>query len=234
VFDCRKRGPAGISLHSLTKGGAETFQDPALHIQQVAGFVRQRPRYDWRSAFLVPAVESVGHAISRRPVERVHLRLFHRWRDRRTVWGSSSLVGRPNGLQLFNELVCVGLGFPPCCKGIERCVSHLHVLGNAPSIAASCARSIVKTSAHFPVALWRREALAVTVTPSVARCVARSARSYFAALRMAAQACDTPESAALLPGIVAHPPFSTYAACCHESVFFNSVRLLAASVLCWN
>ena len=64
VFDCRKRGPAGISFHSLTKGGAETFQDPALHIQQVAGFVRQRPRYDWRSTFLVPAVESAGHAIS--------------------------------------------------------------------------------------------------------------------------------------------------------------------------
>ena len=45
--------------------------------------------------------------------------------------------GWPNGLQLFHELVCVGLGFPPCCKGIERCVSHLHVLGNAPAIAAT-------------------------------------------------------------------------------------------------
>ena len=70
-------------------------------------------------------------------VERIHLRSFHRWRDRRTVWGSSSLVGLPNDLQLFHELVCVGLGFPPCCKGIERCISHLHVLGNAPSIAAT-------------------------------------------------------------------------------------------------
>ena len=71
-------------------------------------------------------------------VERAHLRSFHRWRDRRTVWGSStlSLVGLPNGLQLFHELVWVGLGFLPCCKRIERCVSHLHVLGNAPSIAA--------------------------------------------------------------------------------------------------
>ena len=45
-------------------------------------------------------------------LERVHLRLFHRWRDRRTVRGSSSLVGLPNGLQIFHELVCVGLGFP--------------------------------------------------------------------------------------------------------------------------
>jgi hypothetical protein len=61
-----KEGQQAYHSISLTKGGAETFQDPALHIQQVAGFVRQRPRYDWRSAFLVPAVESVGHAISRR------------------------------------------------------------------------------------------------------------------------------------------------------------------------
>jgi len=51
---------------------------------------------------------------------------------------------------------------------------------------------------------------------------------------MAAQACGTPESTALLPGIIAQPPFSTYAACCHESVFFSSVRLLAASALRWN
>jgi hypothetical protein len=70
-------------------------------------------------------------------VERIHLRSFHRWRDRKTVWGSSSLVGLPNGLQLFDELVCVGLGLPPCCKGIERCVSHLRVLGNVQSIAAT-------------------------------------------------------------------------------------------------
>jgi len=46
-----------------------------------------------------------------RSVEWVHLRSFHRWRDRWTVWGSSSLVGLPNGLQLFHELVSVGLGF---------------------------------------------------------------------------------------------------------------------------
>src|SRR5271157_4128582 len=51
---------------------------------------------------------------------------------------------------------------------------------------------------------------------------------------MAAQACGTPVSTALLPGITAQPPFSTYAACCHESVFFSSVRLLAASALRWN
>jgi len=51
---------------------------------------------------------------------------------------------------------------------------------------------------------------------------------------MAAQACDTPEPAALLPGMVAQPPFSTYAACCNASVFFNAVRLSAASALRWN
>src|ERR1700722_6233567 len=88
------------------------------------------------------------------------LRLFHRWRDRRTVWGSSSLVGLPNGLQLFNELVCVGLGFPPCCKGIERCVSHLHVLGNVPSIVATLPGVLCgidcEDMAHFPLALCRR------------------------------------------------------------------------------
>src|SRR5271154_4192539 len=50
----------------------------------------------------------------------------------------------------------------------------------------------------------------------------------------AAQACDTPESAALLPGITAQPPFSTYAACCQESVFFNAVRFVAAPALRWN
>src|SRR5580704_16209149 len=58
--------------------------------------------------------------------------------------------------------------------------------------------------------------------------------NYFRLPSRAAQAWDTPESAALLPGITAQPPFSTYAACCHESVFFSAVRLLAASVLRWN
>jgi hypothetical protein len=33
--------------------------------------------------------------------------------------------------------------------------------------------------------------------------------AYFGALRMAAQACGTPESTALLPGMIAQPPFST-------------------------
>ena len=51
---------------------------------------------------------------------------------------------------------------------------------------------------------------------------------------MAAQACGTPESTALLPGIIAQPPFSTNVACCHASVFFSAVRLFAASALCWN
>jgi hypothetical protein len=58
--------------------------------------------------------------------------------------------------------------------------------------------------------------------------------AYFRLLRMAAQACGTPESTALLPGIIAQPPFSTYAACCHASVFFSAVRLSAASALRWN
>src|SRR5271165_2485120 len=58
--------------------------------------------------------------------------------------------------------------------------------------------------------------------------------AYFKLLRMAAQARGTPESTSLLPGIIAQPPFSTYAACCQESVLFSSVRLLAASALRWN
>jgi len=33
--------------------------------------------------------------------------------------------------------------------------------------------------------------------------------AYFKLLRIAAQACGTPESTALLPGITAQPPFST-------------------------
>ena len=37
----------------------------------------------------------------------------------------------------FHELVCVRLGFLPCRKGVERSVSHLRVLGNPPSIAAT-------------------------------------------------------------------------------------------------
>jgi hypothetical protein len=87
----------------------------------------------------------------------------------------------------------------------------------------------------IPVALWRGEALGMTVLRQASPVVLHAALvAYFAALRMAAQACDTPESAALLPGIVAQPPFSTYAACCHESVFFNAVRLSAAAALRWN
>ena len=59
-------------------------------------------------------------------------------------------------------------------------------------------------------------------------------RTYFRVLSRAAQAWGTPESAALLPGITAQPPFSTYAACCHESVFFSAVRFTAASAPRWN
>ena len=58
--------------------------------------------------------------------------------------------------------------------------------------------------------------------------------AYFKPLSMAAQACGTPESTALLPGIIAQPPFSTYAACSYELVFCSAVRLLAASALRWN
>jgi formate dehydrogenase len=47
--------------------------------------------------------------------------------------------------------------------------------------------------------------------------------AYFEPLRMAAQACDKPELAALLPGIVAQPPFSTYVAYSHVLVFFSAV-----------
>ena len=43
---------------------------------------------------------------------------------------------------------------------------------------------------------------------------------------MAAQACDTPELAALLPGMVAQPPFPTYAACSHVLVFFSAVKVV--------
>src|SRR5271154_7117088 len=48
---------------------------------------------------------------------------------------------------------------------------------------------------------------------------------------MPAQACGTAESTALLPGIIAQPPFSTYVACSHTLAFFSSVRLLAAAAL---
>ena len=84
---------------------------------------------------------------------------------------------------------------------------------------------------------WRcggGEALGVTVRQASPVVLHAALVAYFAALRMAAQARDTPESAALLPGITAQPPFSTNAACCHESVFFNAVRLSVASALRWN
>src|SRR5580700_9629725 len=70
--------------------------------------------------------------------------------------------------------------------------------------------------------------------PTVARRVRRSGVAYFKLLRMAAQACGTPISTALLPGIVAQPPFSTKATCSYELVFFSVVRLLAESALRWN
>ena len=75
----------------------------------------------------------------------------------------------------------------------------------------------------------------MSVTPIVAhRGRLKRSLAYFKLLRMEAQAWGTPESTALLPGITAQPPFSTCVACCHESVFFSAVRLLAASALRWN
>jgi hypothetical protein len=61
-----------------------------------------------------------------------------------------------------------------------------------------------------------------------------AARIYFRLLSRAAHAWGTPESAALLPGITAQPPFSTYAPRFQVLTFFSSVRLLAESALCWN
>src|ERR1700722_5488616 len=152
--------------------GAQPWPDPHLEFRLVAPNA-------YRGAS-VPI-------LSDKAVEWVHLRSFHRGQDRRTVWGSSSLVGSPNGLQLFNELVCVGLGFPPCCKGIERCVSHLHVLGNAPSIAAmlpgvSCDIDCEDIGAFSSGAVAEGAALGVTVTRIVAHCVARSARDLLQAV----------------------------------------------------
>ena len=76
----------------------------------------------------------------------------------------------------------------------------------------------------------------MSITLTVASRVRLRARSllYFKLLRMAAQACGTPVSTALLPGIIAQPPFSTNAACSYELVFFSVVRLLAESALRWN
>ena len=47
------------------EGGAKTFQNSALRLEQVAGFIRQGPQPGWRPTFLVPTVESVGRAFSR-------------------------------------------------------------------------------------------------------------------------------------------------------------------------
>src|ERR1700722_11410094 len=77
-------------------------------------------------------------------------------------------------------------------------------------------------------------AISASVAPTVDLRVRLWHRTYFRLLSRAAHAWGTPESAALLPGITAQPPFLTYAACCHESVFFSAVILLAASVPRWN
>jgi hypothetical protein len=61
--------------------------------------------------------------------------------------------------------------------------------------------------------------------PGVAVVLHAALVAYFKLLRMAAQACDTPESAALLPGMVAQPRFSMYAACSHVLVFFRAIKL---------
>jgi hypothetical protein len=149
LFEAPPRRGFPSNLSQLGIGRRVTEWRPSLSCSSVRAWARSwrarrssaaaedaapGPAHERRPAFLVPTVESVGHAISRG--WWITFARFHRWRDRWTVWESSSLVGLPNGLQLFHELVCVGLGFLPCCKRIERCVSHLHVLGNAPSIAA--------------------------------------------------------------------------------------------------
>ena len=98
------------------QGGAETFQDATLRVQQVAGFIRQRPRCGWRPAFLVPTVESVGHAFYRRRWSAFTFARFN-WRDRRTVRGSSSLVGLlPNGLSGFSTNLSAS-AWASCSRG---------------------------------------------------------------------------------------------------------------------
>ncbi len=48
------------------EGGAKAFQNSALEVEQVAGFIRQGPLHGSCPTFLVPTVESVGRAFSQR------------------------------------------------------------------------------------------------------------------------------------------------------------------------
>ena len=41
----------------------------------------------------------------------------------------------PNAVELSHKSIGVDLGFPFCREGIERFVSHSHILGDAPPIA---------------------------------------------------------------------------------------------------
>jgi len=50
------------------QGGAETFQNSALRLEQDAGFIGQRPQAGLRPTFFIPTVEGVGRAFSRSSV----------------------------------------------------------------------------------------------------------------------------------------------------------------------
>jgi hypothetical protein len=83
--------------------------------------------------------------------------------ERAGVWGASSSVVQPNGPQLFHEPVRVVLGFTPCRERIERCVSHPHILRNAPPIAATLPSVLCNIDCegvvlfHFHIVRQRRQ-----------------------------------------------------------------------------
>ena len=94
----------GILFHLLTRAAPETFQDTTLRVQQVAGHIRQGPRYGGVPRLPRPNGRERWPRLLPTSVECAHLRPFHRRRDRRTVWEFSSLVGLPNGLQISTNL----------------------------------------------------------------------------------------------------------------------------------
>lgn len=55
----------GQTVPFTDESSTETFQDPALRVQQAAGFIWHRPRYRGRSAFLVPTIKSGRHLFRR-------------------------------------------------------------------------------------------------------------------------------------------------------------------------
>ena len=75
----------------------------------------------------------------------------------------------------------------------------------------------------------------MSVTPIIAIVYNSALVAYFKLLSIAAQAGGTPESASLLPGIIAPSrPFQRNVARPHVLIFFSAVRLLPASALRWN